>query len=535
VPPTPTAVKLTLNEQIALADAPLVAPPAVLVLNEGVGVQDGPTPTPGPAVSIAEDLSISDAEHLAPPGVIGVTESIHAADSAIAVPPAAVQIAESSTLADAVLFAPPARLSLAEALSEGDAISATTVDPVAPPSGGTVKIVQPGTHSDVESPDNSVDVAVPSGAIDSVSQVEYKPKPASSAPTPPAGTHLLKAFELNLFDAQGHQVQSPHFKKPLTIRVKYTQADLNAVNGDASRLRVTVFLTSTNSWQTLNTTVDAAHHELVANVNHFTLFGVQSQPPAVTPTPAPAETPTPRPTLTPTPTPPLTVVPVTQVTPVPANSGVVVLVQPNQSATVNVPGTGVTLRFPSSARQASFQARVSVPSSGSVHLSDGDSVFGTVEVELFDAEGNPLQDTNLWHPATLSFALSDAQLAKVGGAAAVQDAFFGNHWAIWRVGPEGGVPLDTSYDPVRHVFTAEVGYFSTYALVNSAESVPPSPTASASATSLPTPSANPTPTAILPSTGGRAPGRAVVWMIVLLGSALAAGGIAAFRRMSSSR
>ena len=172
-----------------------------------------------------------------------------------------------------------------------------------PPPGVGRAVVGPDASSDAQSPDGAIDVSVPQGAVQDVGNVWIEPRPKQEAPPPPPGKHIVKAFKLDLLDTGGHLQRSPHFTHPLTIRVKYTQADLASVNGDTSRLRVTVFLTSTNAWQTLRTTVDTVHRELVATVDHFTLFAIQAAdpvpPPVIPPVAAPTSTPTP--TATPAP------------------------------------------------------------------------------------------------------------------------------------------------------------------------------------------------------------------------------------------
>lgn len=257
------------------------------------------------------------------------------------------------------------------------------------------------------------------------------------------------------------------------------------------------------------------------------------------PSPTPTQTPVSTVAPTATPAPPLTVVPADEVTPVGTGTAAGTLIQPGHPTKIAIPGTGITLNFPSLSRQSTFQAKVSIPDPAGISLRNGETVLEGIKVQLYDAQGQPLQDTHLWSPVTITFTLDDATLASLGGAAAVEQQTLSGDWAIWSVGAGSGnppEPLRTTFDPVTGTFSAEVTHFSEYALADtvgatgSAVSATPGATASATPTPGSIATLQPSPTAVLPATGGHSPSSMEVLAILGLGVTLLALGLAAWRR-----
>ena len=162
------------------------------------------------------------------------------------------------------------------------------VTPISAPEAGTAAIIQPNEGTTLRSPTGDVVLEVPPLVVARTSQLEYKPVPVSKAPTPQAGTVVLKAFEINLYDDASQPLTNVALIRSITIRVKYTQADVDAVGGDFTRLRVMKYQASADQWLPLATTFNLIDKELVATVRHLSLFAVgASQAPMrlVTPTP----------------------------------------------------------------------------------------------------------------------------------------------------------------------------------------------------------------------------------------------------------
>ncbi|MFC1935274.1 hypothetical protein ACFLX9_00685 [Chloroflexota bacterium] len=168
----------------------------------------------------------------------------------------------------------------------------TTVDI---PADGDTAIIQPSQSASVTVPDGSISVAVPETTHATTFQLAVNPSP-TSVPAAPAGTTILRAFEINAHDTAGVQV-SLRLLKPMTITAKYTAADVTAApQKNPTNLRIARYDATTKTWTSLNTTVNMATQMLTAKTNHLSLFsvvGVEPPPQAVgTPTPTPEAPPT---------------------------------------------------------------------------------------------------------------------------------------------------------------------------------------------------------------------------------------------------
>jgi len=162
------------------------------------------------------------------------------------------------------------------------------VTQVTAPTGGNAAIIQPSASASVSAPDGSVVVAVPATANATTFQLVYKPSPAS-VPAAPAGTSIIRAFELNTHNTAGTQV-SLKLLKPVTITVKYTAADVEAApQKNPANLKIVRYDSATQAWTPLNTTVDLAAKTLTAKASRFSVFAVAGIEPAPqfvgTPTP----------------------------------------------------------------------------------------------------------------------------------------------------------------------------------------------------------------------------------------------------------
>jgi hypothetical protein len=122
----------------------------------------------------------------------------------------------------------------------------------------------------IASPDGKVQLTAPVGALDEAATFsnETIDPPGSVG----GGVRLSKGFKLEAVSAaDGRQLS--RFAKPLRLVVGYDDADLAAVKGRATALRL-FYQDAVGSWVIIPTTVDAAARTLSASVDHFTTFAV---------------------------------------------------------------------------------------------------------------------------------------------------------------------------------------------------------------------------------------------------------------------
>ncbi|MBI4233133.1 MAG: hypothetical protein HY686_01680 [Chloroflexi bacterium] len=161
----------------------------------------------------------------------------------------------------------------------------------------------------------NVTVRVPDGALTASVSLRYTALTAAQAAAlaaPPAGRALgSQTFTLEV--VQGTTVQTDFkFKALAELRVKYTQADLDAALGKkADSIFLSIYDTSSKRWVDVSATRDVVDMALSSFQTTLSTFAITVAQPLATPTPVtpPTPTPTPRPaapTPTPTPRPPVT-------------------------------------------------------------------------------------------------------------------------------------------------------------------------------------------------------------------------------------
>ncbi|MBI4282606.1 MAG: hypothetical protein HY672_03865 [Chloroflexi bacterium] len=213
--------------------------------------------------------------------------------------------------------------------------------PVAVPSGGAVKAFAPGAVTTLASPDGKVSVVIPATAPKGIGWLMYTPKTSADAPAvAPAGLGFGTAiFELTGIDASGVAASSTTFHTGVTISVKYADADLQAAQGNPSRLVLYRYDSTLKAWTPLTTTFDPITKTVQTQVSQLSFFALlgQAQPPTPTVTPTPTllpGVPTPTPTVTPT-------VPPTS-TPKPATATPTATLKPPTPGDV-APGSGLLM------------------------------------------------------------------------------------------------------------------------------------------------------------------------------------------------
>ena len=75
-------------------------------------------------------------------------------------------------------------------------------------------------------------------------------------------------------DANGNEVKDMSGGGSITITMPYTDADVTAAGVDETKLKFGSFNTTSQAWETFPTTVDTTNNLLVAQVDHFSSFGV---------------------------------------------------------------------------------------------------------------------------------------------------------------------------------------------------------------------------------------------------------------------
>jgi len=171
-----------------------------------------------------------------------------------------------------------------------DIASLELVPPVAVPQGGAIKAFGEGVVTNLTSPDNQVAISIPMDSARSTGFLLYTPKTSADAPeAPPAGLAFgTVIFEFTVMDTSGVVLPSnTRFRTPMTISVKYTDADVQAAQGNPSRLVLYKYDSIFEAWTPLTTSVNPADGTLqvgVSRLGFFALMG-QAQPPTPTPTP----------------------------------------------------------------------------------------------------------------------------------------------------------------------------------------------------------------------------------------------------------
>lgn len=213
-------------------------------------------------------------------------------------------------------------------------ISAFTISAVATASNSqqnasTTVAIAVGAGASLTSQDGSVTVTVPDSAPSTAGTLSHMAKSAADAPAPaPTGKVFgTTLFDLSVLDVGGSVLSTYAFSDPITISVTYTNVDLQAAEGDPSRLAVYKYDTAFQAWTPLATSFDPATKTVQARATRLGFFALMGQARPATPTPTPTGTPLPgaataTPTVTPTSPPPTaTTAPAPTATLVPPSAG----------------------------------------------------------------------------------------------------------------------------------------------------------------------------------------------------------------------
>jgi len=131
----------------------------------------------------------------------------------------------------------------------------------------------PGNASVLETKNGEISISFPRGAVIGEVEVSLISYPAEQLPAPPAGFILATTC----FRVDG---LTGLLAKEATVTVKYTPADLDKADGDASRLTLARWDQAQNQWSVLKTKVDKEATTLSTSTNQLSIWAVMVAPPA---------------------------------------------------------------------------------------------------------------------------------------------------------------------------------------------------------------------------------------------------------------
>ncbi len=157
-------------------------------------------------------------------------------------------------------------------LDTGSATFELTETYLPPPSLASVTLT-PGYASVLETKNGGISISFPKGAVIGEVEVSLISYPAEQLPGPPANFNLATTC----FRIDG---LTGLLLKEATVTVKYTPADLEKAEGDASRLTLARWDEANNQWSVLKTKVDKEANTLSTKTNQLSIWAVMVAPPA---------------------------------------------------------------------------------------------------------------------------------------------------------------------------------------------------------------------------------------------------------------
>ena len=130
-------------------------------------------------------------------------------------------------------------------------------------------IVSPDTDSAVETPEGTITLVFPAGAVSSDTSIIVKR--LSEDETPP--TRSGYRYGDTRFSVEG----ADNLEKEVTICIKYTDADLAAAGGDPDKLALFYYDEAIEEWVIVDTTVDTSAQTLTATTTHFSKWSVMGE------------------------------------------------------------------------------------------------------------------------------------------------------------------------------------------------------------------------------------------------------------------
>jgi len=129
----------------------------------------------------------------------------------------------------------------------------------------------PNSTSQLKTEGGEISIIFPAGAIEKEAIVSLRDYPLTQIPSLPEGYEPAStAFRIDGL--------SGALEKKVSVTVKFTQADLEKANGDASRLRLARWDEAKSKWQFLPTQVDTATTSLSADTSQFSIWAITVAP-----------------------------------------------------------------------------------------------------------------------------------------------------------------------------------------------------------------------------------------------------------------
>jgi len=140
----------------------------------------------------------------------------------------------------------------------------------------------PGNASVLETKNGEISISFPQGAVIGEVEISLQRYPLEQVPAPPPDFNLTTTC----FRIDG---LAGLLLKEATVTVKYTVADLESAEGDASRLRLARWDEANNEWSVLKTEVDSQAMTLSTSTNQLSIWAVMVATAGAPPTAVPAE------------------------------------------------------------------------------------------------------------------------------------------------------------------------------------------------------------------------------------------------------
>lgn len=146
-------------------------------------------------------------------------------------------------------------------------------EPYVPPPQPVSLIVTPASPATLATRDSRISISFPQGAVISQVEISLQRYPLEQVPAPPPDFNLTTTC----FRIDG---LTGLLLKEATVTVKYSPADLERAEGDASRLTLARWDEAQSQWSVLKTKVDKEAMTLTTDTNQLSIWAVMVAPPA---------------------------------------------------------------------------------------------------------------------------------------------------------------------------------------------------------------------------------------------------------------
>ena len=146
--------------------------------------------------------------------------------------------------------------------------------PYVPPSPPASVTLTPASAATLKTEDGRISISFPKGAVISQVEISLRSYPLEQLPSPPSNFRLATTC----FRIDG---LTGLLAKEATVTVKYTAADLERAEDDASRLTLARWDEANNQWSVLKTKVDKEANTLSTKTNQLSIWAVMVAPPTV--------------------------------------------------------------------------------------------------------------------------------------------------------------------------------------------------------------------------------------------------------------